>query len=67
MEGRRFIISKAEVAYEAMKNALDEVKMEGMDERTLMPKVVDRVQVIMATHYGTISKEEKLRERAIQL
>ena len=60
MEGKRYIISEAEGAYEAMMKALDEVKMEGTEERTLMKKIVERVQVIMVTHYGTISKDEKL-------
>ena len=67
MEGKRYTISEAEVAYEAMMEAINEVKMEGIDERTLMTEVVKRIQVIMATHYGSISKDEKLKERAIQL
>ena len=50
-----------------MMKALDEIQMEGTDERTLMKRIVERVQVLMATHYGTISKEEKLKERAVQL
>ena len=67
MEGKRYIISEAEGAYEAMMTALDEVQIEGTEEKTLIKKIVERVQVIMATHYGTITKEEKLRERAVQL
>ena len=67
MEGKRYIISEAEVAYEAMLKALDEVKMEGTDDTTLMKRIIERVQVIMATHYGTITKDEKLRDRAVQL
>ena len=41
--------------------------MEGTEKKTLIKKIVERVQVIMATHYGTITKDEKLRERAVQL
>ena len=67
LEGNRYTISEAESAYESMIKALDEVKIEGTDERTLISKIVERVQVIMATHYGTISRESKLRKRAIQL
>ena len=67
MEGKRYIISEAEVAFEAMLKALDEIKMEGTDDKTLMKRIIERVQVIMATHYGTITKDEKLKERAVQL
>ena len=67
LEGKRYTISEGEQAHESMIKALDEVMIEGTDERTLIAKIVERVQVIMATHYGTIMRESKLRERAIQL
>ena len=68
MEGKRYTISDAEMAYEEMMQALDEVKIEGVDEQTLITEVVKRVQIIMATHYGAIStEEEKLKAKAVQL
>ena len=68
MEGKRYTISDAEMAYEEMIQALDEIKIEGVDEQALIAEVIKRVQVIMATHYGDIStEEEKLKAKAVQL
>ena len=67
LEGKRYTISEAEKAYESMLRALDEVTIEGTDEKTLISKIVERVQIIMATHYGTIKQEIKLKEKAIVL
>ena len=49
-------------------DALNEVRMEGTEEEdTLIPKIVDRVRILMDTHYGTIKRESKLREKALLL
>ena len=67
LEGKRFIISDAKEAQEALMDAINEVEIEGTDEETLIPKIVERVKILMDTHYGRIKRESKLRDKAIQL
>ena len=71
MEGQRYTISDAEEAQEAQEaplaNALDEVTIEGAEEKILTLRIVERVKILMDTHYKTIKREMKLREKAVLL
>ena len=70
LEGWCYNISNAEEAQEAQEalaNALNEVIIEGAEEKTLTQKIVERIRILMERHYGTIKRESKLREKAVLL
>ena len=50
-----------------MTNALNEVGIEGTEEETLIQRIMERVRILMETHYWTIKGESKLREKAVLL
>ena len=65
VEGQRYIISDAEKVQQALANALDEVTIEGTEVKTLIQRIVERVRILMYTHYKTIKRETKLLEKAV--
>ena len=50
-----------------MAEAINEIALDVGDKETELPRIVDRVQTLMSTHYGTIKRESKLREKAKNL
>ena len=67
LKGQCYNISDADEAQEALTVALNEVRVEGTEEETLIQRIIDRVRILMETHYGEIKRESKLREKAILL
>ena len=56
LEGTRYNISNAVETFRDLASALDEVTVEVGGKSTEIKRVVERVQTLMATHYGTIKR-----------
>ena len=67
LKGTRYNISDAIQTFSHMASAINEVSLEVGNKSTKIQRVVERVQTLMATHYGQIKRESKLREKAKNL
>ena len=64
LEGKRYNISNAAEALNILATPVDEVTVEISDKSMEMNRIVERVQILTATHCETIKRESKLREKA---
>ena len=63
LEGTRYNISNAVETFGDLASALGEISVEVGDKSTEIKRVVERMETLMTTHYGTIKRESKLREK----